>query len=132
MSLWVVQGLHGGFPLSGDAFALWASALVRVGGLFSDPYASVLRDEATLWIKCDGRFPLGRERRLSLMVGPRSFQVGFVPLSEASLRSLSLAVWFLVFLTAAASLLEFTALSCVLPFVGSGTCLAFVPQFEAQ
>ena len=34
-------------------------------------------------------------------------------------------------LTAAASLREFWPLSWVLPFQGSGTCLAFVPQFEA-
>ena len=43
ISLWVVQGLHGGLPLLGVAFSSWASALVRVGGLFSDPCASVLR-----------------------------------------------------------------------------------------
>ena len=35
-------------------------------------------------------------------------------------------------LTAAASLQEFWPLSWVLPFQGYGTCLAFVPQFEAQ
>ena len=38
----------------------------------------------------------------------------------------------LVFLPEAASLHELTTLSCVLPFVGSGTCLAFVPQFVAD
>ena len=64
------------------------------------------------------------------MVRPRSFQMGFQPLSEASLRALWLV--FLVFLSVAMSLREFTTLSCVLPFVGSDTCLAFVPQFEAQ
>ena len=35
-------------------------------------------------------------------------------------------------LTAAASLREFWALSSVLPFPGSDTCLAYVPLFEAQ
>ena len=34
-------------------------------------------------------------------------------------------------LTAAASLRVFWPLSWVLPFQGSGTCLAFVPRFEA-
>ena len=128
----MVQGLRGDIPLLGVAFALWTSALVRIGGLFSDPSASVLRDPATLWVTCVGQFPLARVCWWSFMVRPRSFQMGFQPLSEASLRALLLAVQFLVFLSAAASLREFTTLSCVLPFVGSDTCLAFVLQFEAQ
>ena len=40
-------------------------------------------------------------------------------------------MYLLVVLTAAASLREFWPLSWVLPFHGSGTCLAFVPRFEA-
>ena len=98
---------------------------------FSDPYANVLRDGVTLWVKCVGRFPLDHERRLSLVVSPRSFRMGFEPLSEASLRALLLAARFLVVLTVAASLREFKALSSVLPFLGSDTSLAYVPQFGA-
>ena len=66
----------------------WASAPVRTGGLFFCPYTDVLRDEVTLWVKCVGRFPLDHERRLSLVLSPRSFRMGFEPLSEASLRAL--------------------------------------------
>ena len=99
-------------PLLGVAFALWASALVRIGGLFSDPYASVLRDPATLWVARVDQFPLARVRWWSLVVSPSSFRMGFEPLSEASLRTLSLAAQFLVFLSAAASLREFTTLLC--------------------
>ena len=106
------------------SFALEAS--------FSDPYANVLRDGVTLWVKCVGRFPLDHERRLSLVVSPISFRMGFESLSEASLHALSLAARFLVVLTVAASLQEFKALSSVLPFLGSDTSLAYVPQFGAR
>ena len=99
---------------------------------FSDPYANVLRDGVTLWVKCVGRFPLDHERRLSLVVNLRFLRMGFEPLSEASLRALSLAARFLVVFTVAASLREFKALSSVLPFLGSDTYLAYVPQFGAQ
>ena len=59
-------------------------------------------------------------------------RMGFELLSEASLRALSLAARFLVVLTVAASLREFKALSSVLPFLGSDTSLAYVPQFGAR
>ena len=58
---------------------------------------------------------------------PRSSRMGFEALSEASLHALSLVV-----LTVAASLREFRALSSVLPFLGSDTSLAYVPQFGAR
>ena len=74
-------------PFRGASW-LWASAPVRTGGLFFCPSANVLRDEVTLWVKCVGRFPLDHERRLSLVLSPRSFQLGFAPLSEASLSAL--------------------------------------------
>ena len=54
--------------------------------------------------------------RLSLMICPRSFQMGFEPLSEASFRALQLpASFFLVVLARAESLRKFLALSIVLP-----------------
>ena len=128
----MVQGLHGGITLLRVEFALWASALDRNGGLFSDPYSNLLQDEVTLWVKCGGRFPLDRERRFSLVVRPRSFKMGLVPLSEASLRALSLATRFLVVLATAMCLRVFQALSGVVTFVGSATCISCVPQFVAQ
>ena len=57
--------------------------------------------------------------------------MGFEPLSEASLNTLCLPAHFLVVLTATVSLREFSAHSSVLPFPGSDTCLAYVPQFGA-
>ena len=74
---------------------------------------------------------LAHARRLSLVLSPISFRMGFEPLSEASLRALSLPACFLVVLTAAASLREFWALSRVLPFPGSDPCLACVLLLEA-
>ena len=65
------------------------------------------------------------------MLSPGSFRMGFEPLSEASLHTLWLPAHFLVVLTAAASLREFSARSSVLPFPLSDTCLAYVPQFGA-
>ena len=54
--------------------------------------------------------------RLSLVPYPRSFRMGFVPLSEAPLSALQLsALPFLVVLSEAASLREFLDLSIVLP-----------------
>ena len=61
----------------------------------------------------------------SLVLCPRSFRIGFVPLSEAFLCALQLPARFLVVLHAAASLCVFWPLSWVLPFQGS----APVPQF---
>ena len=74
---------------------------------------------------------LAHARRLSLVLGPRSFRLGFEPLSEASLSALRLQALFLVVLTTAACLREFWALSRVLPFPGSDPCLACVPLLEA-
>ena len=108
---------------------MWASTLDRNGGLFSLPYSELLRDEVTLWVKCGGRFPLDRERRFSLMVRPRSFHMGLVPLSEVSLRALSLASLFLVVLATALRLGVLQALSGVVTFVGSAACISYVPQF---
>ena len=111
---------------------LWASALDRNGGLFSLPYSELLRDEVTLWVKCGGRLPLDRERRFSLVVRPRSFHMGLVPLSEVSLRALLLALRFLVVLTTAPCLGVLQALSGGVTFVGSAAYISYVPQFGAQ
>ena len=80
------------------------------------PYATVLRAAVTLWVQCVGRFPLVHDRRLLLVLSPISFRMGLVPLSEASLRALSLPARFLAVLAEAASLREFLALSSVLPY----------------
>ena len=118
-------------PFRGSSL-LWASALDRNGGLFSLPYSELLRDEVTLWVKCGGRFPLDRERRFSLVVRPRSFHMGLVPLSEVSLRALLLASRFLVVLTTAPCLGVLQALSGGVTFVGSAAYISYVPQFGAQ
>ena len=110
-------------PFRGSSL-LWASALDRNGGLFSLPYSELLRDEVTLCVKCGGRFPLDRERRFSLVVRPRSFHMGLVPLSEVSLRALSLASRFLVVLATAPCLGVLQALSGVVTFVGSAACIS--------
>ena len=61
--------------------------------------------------------PLAHGLQLSLVLCPRSFRMGFEPLSEASLRALQLpARSFLVVLAEAASLLEVLAISIVLPW----------------
>ena len=61
--------------------------------------------------------PLAHGLPLSLVLCPRSFRMGFEPLSEASLRALQLpARSFLVVLAEAASLREVLALSIVLPW----------------
>ena len=130
--LWVVQALRGGITLFRGSGLMWASALDRNGGLFSHPYSELLRDDVTLWVKCGGRFPLARERRFSLVVRPRSFQMGLVPLSEVSLRALSLASRFLVVLATAPHLGVLQALSGVVTFVGSVACIYYLPQFVAQ
>ena len=56
-----------------------------------------------------------RDRRWSLVLRPFSLWMGFEPLSEASLRALSLQVCFLVVLAEAESLRLSLALSSVLP-----------------
>ena len=85
-------------------------------GLIFYPYATVLRAEVTLWVQCVDRFPFVHGRRLSFVLSPISFRMGFEPLSEASLRALSLPARFLVVLAEAASLRKFLALSSVLPY----------------
>ena len=84
-------------------------------GLFLS-VVTVLRDMVTIWVKCVGQFPLVRDQRLSLVLSPFSFWMGFEPLSEASLRALSLQARFLVVLVEAESLRMFLALSSVLPY----------------
>ena len=78
--------------------------------------ATTLRDLVTLRVKCVGRFPLVRILRLSVVLSPLPFWMGFVPLSEASLCALSLQAHFLVVLAEAKSLRVFLALSSVLPY----------------
>ena len=67
-------------------------------------------------IRCYGylstSMPLAHGLQLSLVLCPRSFRMGFEPLSEASLRALQL----LVVLAEAASLREVLVLSIVLPW----------------
>ena len=131
ISLWVVQGLHGGLPLLGGRFFVVG---FRPRSRWRPLFWSMClcpSSSATLWVPCIVPFPLASERRQSLS-SPRSFRMGLEPLYEASLRALSLEARLLVFLPEAASLHELTTLSCVLPFVGSGTCLAFVTQFVAH
>ena len=74
-----------------------------------------LRDMVTMWVRWVGQFPLMRIRRLSLVLRTFSLWVGFEPLSEASLRTLSLQVCFLVVLAEDESLRLSLALSSVLP-----------------
>ena len=50
----------------------------------------------TIRVKCVGRFPLVRVLRLSVVLSPLPFWMGFEPLSEASLRARSLRARFLV------------------------------------
>ena len=107
------------------AFTMASPIWGRVGGGLPRPFApvasfsviiTVLRDAVTLWVKCVGRFPLVHDRRLSFVLSPISFRLGFEPLSEASLHALSLPARFLVVLAEAASLRKFLALSSVLPY----------------
>ena len=59
----MVRGLRDGVTLWRVEFAMWAYALDRNEGLFSEPYYKILRDEVTLWVKCGGKVTLGHERR---------------------------------------------------------------------
>ena len=80
-----------------------------------------------MWVRCVGQFPLLQVRRSSLVLRPSSLWMGFAPMSEASLRALSLQVCFLVVLAEAESLWLSLALSSVLPCVAlwcSGSELA--------
>ena len=54
--------------------------------------------------------------RLSLVICPSSFRMGFEPLSEASLRALQLPARFSWWSSLGQSLREFLALSIVLPY----------------
>ena len=83
---------------------------------------TALRDMVTIWVKCVGQFPLVHDQRLSLVLSPLSFWLGFEPLSEASLCALSLQARFLVVLTEAESLRMFSALYSVLPTDGLLPC----------
>ena len=73
------------------------------------------RFSVTILVKCVGQFPLLRDRQLSLVLRPFSLWMGFEPLSEASLRALSLRVCFLVVLAEDVSLRFSLAISSVLP-----------------
>ena len=57
-------------------FATWSYALDRNEGLFSEPYSKILRDEVTHWVECVPRYTLDHERRIYLVVSPRSFRMG--------------------------------------------------------
>ena len=58
------------------------------------------------------------------MVRPRSFHMGLVPLSEVSLRALSLASRFVVVLATAPRPGMLQAFSAVVTFVGSAACIS--------
>ena len=51
-------------------FAMWAYTLDRNKVLFSEPYSKIL------WVECDPRYTLDHERRIYLVVSPRSFRMG--------------------------------------------------------
>ena len=65
--------------------------------------ATALQDLVAIRVRCVGRFPLVRVLRLSVVLSPLPFCMGFEPLSEASLRALSLRAHFLVVLAEAKS-----------------------------
>ena len=69
----------------------------------------------TIWVRCLGQFTPLLDLRFSLVLRPFSFWMGFEPLSEDSLRALSLQVCFLVVLAEDESLRLSLALSSVLP-----------------
>ena len=73
----MVQGLRDGVGhLFRVEFAMWAFALDQNEVLFSEPYSKILQDEVTLWVECDPRYTLDHERRIYLVVSPRSFRMG--------------------------------------------------------
>ena len=86
--------------------------------------ATALRDLVTIRVRCVGRFPLVRALRLSVVLSPLPFWMDFEPLSEASLRAVSLRVRFLMVL-AEAEFLVFLALSSVLPYPLLGLLVHF-------
>ena len=93
----------------------------KVWYVFSFPFGlflrvvTALRDMVTIWVNCVGRFPLIRDQRLSLVLRPFSFWMGFELPSEASLSALSLQARFLVVLAETESLWLFLALSSFFP-----------------
>ena len=56
----------------------------------------------------------------------------FEPLSQASLRALSLKTVFLLALATAKRVSELQALSSIVTFVGVDACLSYIPQFVAK
>ena len=56
----------------------------------------------------------------------------FEPLSQASLRALSLKTLFLLALATAKRVGELQALSSIVTFVGGDACLSYIPQFVAK
>ena len=56
----------------------------------------------------------------------------FEPLSQASLRALSLKILFLLALATAKRVGELQALSSVVTFVGGDACLSYIPQFVTK
>ena len=56
----------------------------------------------------------------------------FEPLSQASLRTLSLKILFLLALATAKRVGELQALSSIVTFVGVDACLSYIPQFVAK
>ena len=74
--------------------------------------APALRDLVTIRVKCVGRFPLVSFLWLSVVLSPLPFWMGLEPLSEASLRALSLQARFLVVLAEAESWGVLGSLQC--------------------
>ena len=99
--------------------ACLSSIGTKVSCVFSIPFGlflhvvTALRDMVTIWVRCVGRFTLLRDCRLSLVIHPFFFWLGFEPLSEASLSALSLRECFLVVLAEDESLrLSLSSLQC--------------------
>ena len=105
-------GVAAGFILDRNEGLVCSSFLF---GLFLR-VATALRDLVTIRVRCVGRFPLVCVLRLSVVLSPLPFWMGFEPLSEASLPALSLQARFLVVLAEAKSLRVFLALSSFLPY----------------
>ena len=85
--LWVlfshmVHNLHDGITLAG--LRLVCPRSERRFGIFSFltfglflRVVTTLQDIVTIWVRCVGRFPLMRDQRLSLVLRPFSFWIGF-------------------------------------------------------
>ena len=79
---------------------------------FSEPYSKILRDEVTLWVECAPRYTLDRERRIYLVVSPRSFRMGspFLGSSRMQLIASEGLSWFELMAAYCSTLLHWSML----------------------